>query len=395
MSFLKKLNNLNVERHPLSFNSRFIRMGKSIPISNASALSMNGAGTRFLIVSGGTLRVYSWNSASQIWTQLGSNVSVASNGRFAMNNAGDRFVYGEPTGGTNGSGAVSVYSYVSNAWTQLGNSVFAERNDVGYPDLFGNSVDINDTGDRIVVGAPYNDAGNAGNLLHNYGHVRVFYLSGSTWTQLGADIDIGTDPTFKGSQFGASVAINGAGNKVIIGAPLSDGPGDVRPETGETHIYNYTSSWARQGSIIYHNTDHYPTSNLDRSGSFVSMNTAGDRIAILSPNAVRQAGNGEIRVFSWNGSAWTQLGNFLYGDNGEYLREGRLNSAGDKLVATSNAFTRIYSYNSTSGTWVLETAINLGRRDFAINAAADRIVLSDSSKTEVFANYLSQAFPFQ
>ena len=46
-------------------------------------------------------------------------------------------------------------------------------------DLFGRSVDINDSGDTIIVGANQNDG-----VAANAGHARVYKFNGSTWNQL-------------------------------------------------------------------------------------------------------------------------------------------------------------------------------------------------------------------
>ena len=63
---------------------------------------------------------------------------------------------------------------------QLGSDIDGEA----AGDFFGNSVSMNSDGDRIVIGAPFNDS--TGN---NAGHVRVYEYSNNSWTQLGSDID--------------------------------------------------------------------------------------------------------------------------------------------------------------------------------------------------------------
>ena len=51
-------------------------------------------------------------------------------------------------------------------------------------DYSGNSVSMNAAGDRVAIGADYND-GN-GNVA---GHVRIYEWSGTSWSQKGQDID--------------------------------------------------------------------------------------------------------------------------------------------------------------------------------------------------------------
>ena len=84
-------------------------------------------------------------------------------------------------------------------------------------DWSGWSVAMNAAGDTVIIGAPYND-GNGDNA----GHARVFTLTDGVWVQVGADIDGETAD----DQSGWSVAMNAAGDTVIIGAPGNAGNGD-------------------------------------------------------------------------------------------------------------------------------------------------------------------------
>ena len=76
-------------------------------------------------------------------------------------------------------------------------------------DQFGFAVSTNVAGDRIFVGARYNDGGGP-----NSGHVRVFDLVGTTWTQVGSDIN----GEAANDQFGNAVSIKNAGDRIFIGA---------------------------------------------------------------------------------------------------------------------------------------------------------------------------------
>ena len=61
----------------------------------------------------------------------------------------------------------------------------------------------------VAIGAVDNDGNGS-----NSGHVRVFSWNGSSWTQLGSDID----GEAAGDGFGKSVSMNSDGNTVAIGA---------------------------------------------------------------------------------------------------------------------------------------------------------------------------------
>ena len=83
-------------------------------------------------------------------------------------------------------------------YIQMGINIDGE----GSSDNFGYAVDINAAGNRMVVGAPRDDA-----VSSNSGHVRVYEWNDSAWVQLGADIDGEGSPHY----LGWSVAMNDAG----------------------------------------------------------------------------------------------------------------------------------------------------------------------------------------
>ena len=60
--------------------------------------------------------------------------------------------------------------------------------------------------------------GNDGNGSSS-GHVRIYEYSGSSWSQLGGDIDGEAADDSSGS----SVSLSSDGTKVAIGAPCNDG----------------------------------------------------------------------------------------------------------------------------------------------------------------------------
>ena len=78
-------------------------------------------------------------------------------------------------------------------------------------DQFGNSVAINDLGDKVVVGALRSNANGPSS-----GQVSVYGLVSGAWTQLGTDID----GAFAGDQFGRSVDMNASGDRIVVGAEL-------------------------------------------------------------------------------------------------------------------------------------------------------------------------------
>ena len=120
-------------------------------------------------------------------------------------------------------------------WKQVGADIDGEA----AGDFSGYSVSMNSTGTRVAIGAYYND-GNG----NKSGHTRVYENNDGTWGQLGADIDgeAGADRS------GNSVSMNSTGTKVAIGAYLNDGNGD---NSGHTRVYEYNgTTWGQLGADI-------------------------------------------------------------------------------------------------------------------------------------------------
>ena len=99
------------------------------------------------------------------------------------------------------------------------------------------------------------------------------------------------DGEAQGDYSGWSVSMNSAGDRVAIGAVINGGTGT---DAGHVRIYEYSnSSWTQLGSDI----DGEAAS--DYSGSSVSMNSAADRVAIGAPLNDGTANTaGHVRVYS-------------------------------------------------------------------------------------------------
>lgn len=134
----------------------------------------------------GTSRVYQWDGSS--WNQKGNNIDGEFSGdhfgiSVDINSLGDVIaIGGSENNGPNGvnSGHARVFEWDGNSWVQVGNDLDGEF----FYDNFGVSVSLNASGNRLAVGGEYNDASSL-----DAGHVRVFEWNFEEWTQLGRDID--------------------------------------------------------------------------------------------------------------------------------------------------------------------------------------------------------------
>jgi hypothetical protein len=231
------------------------------------------------------------------WAQLG--VSINGESEFdlsgysvSVNDAGNRVAIGAIHNDAAGSdaGHVRVYEYTTSnpVWSQLGVDINGEA----AGDLSGQSVSLNDAGDRVAIGAPNNDGAGS-----NAGHVRIFEYIDSSWIQLGADID----GEAASDESGNAVSLNGAGDRVAIGAHYNDGA--VGSFTGHVRIYEYSDSsfaWTQLGSDIDGEASN------DKSGTSVSLNNVGDRVAIGAPFNDATGGSGgdagHVRIYEFGDS---------------------------------------------------------------------------------------------
>lgn len=326
---------------------------------------------------------------TNVWSQLGASVDGEAAGdqsgtSVSMNAAGDRMVVGAPANvGTGGSyrGHVRVYQLTSGSWVQLGLDIDGEAS----VDGFGYSVSMNDAGDRIAIGAYLNDGTVSGS---NRGHVRVYELINNIWTKIGLDID----GVAANDQSGLSVSMNAAGDHVAIGAPTYK-----YDDSGQVRIFKLINNvWTQLGlDILGEGAGGTPlTWEVGWSGFSVSINAAGDRVAIgaVLYNGVNGMDSGNVRVYQWSGSSWTLMGQMIQGEaeNDQSGWSVSLNAAGDRVAigtpyndenGLSSGHVRIYEWNGSSSWVQLGSDIN-GRSAFdesgwsvSMNAAGNRVAI--------------------
>ncbi|MCF8239183.1 MAG: T9SS type A sorting domain-containing protein [Saprospiraceae bacterium] len=264
----------------------------SMPDANAiaiGAIQNDGNGT-----NAGHVRIYTWNGVS--WHQKGSDI----NGEVAVDESGwsvsmpdaNTVAIGAPQNDGNGTDAGHVRIYIWNgfSWIQRGVDLEGESSNR----KFGHAVSMPDNR-TIAIGA-YLNAGNGS------GHVQVYTWDGLAWIQKGSDIT----GEAKSDYFGWSVNMPDT-NTVAIGAHRNDGNGQ---DAGHVRIYAWNgNSWAQKGQDID------GEAALDWSGYSVSMSDANN-VAIGAPK--NNLDRGLVRVYTWNGANWIQLGLDIVGEaNGD------------------------------------------------------------------------------
>ena len=175
--------------------------------------------------------------------------------------------------------------------TQLGSDINGEA----AGDYSGNSVSLSSDGTIVAIGANFNDGNGS-----NSGHVRVYEYSGSSWSQLGADINGDSS----GDYSGRSVSLSSDGTIVAIGAYGNDVNGS---NSGHVRVYSWNGSqWDQLGADIN------GEAASDASGHSVSLSSDGTIVAI---GAYGNGGSsGHVRVYQYSGSSWTKIGDDIDGE---------------------------------------------------------------------------------
>ena len=254
----------------------------------------DGTGT----YAAGHVRVYAWDGSA--WDQLGGDIDGEAAGdesgySVAISSDGQTLAVGAHLNdgtGTYAAGHVRVYEWDGSAWDQLGDDIDGEA----AGDVSGFSVALSSDGQTLAVGAFGHDAA--------AGHVRVYAWDGSTWTQLGGDID----GEMQGDRSGTSVALSSDGQTLAVGARFNDGTGAA--DAGHVRVYAWDgSTWTQLGDDI----DGEAAG--DESGRSVALSSDGQTLAVgAERNDGTDANAGHVRVYEWDGSAWNQLGGDIDGE---------------------------------------------------------------------------------
>ena len=250
------------------------------------SVSLNSDGTKLAFGAigatsdAGNARVYSWSGSS--WTIMGlpTNHPIPMVGAIgdnfgysvSLSSDGTRVAIGAAAPWTRGY--VKVFEYSGSSWTEMGNA-YIDMLAEGSTDRMGFSVSLSSDGTRFAHGAIGNTA--------NSGHVRIFEYSGSSWTQVGSDIDSESSA----DNFGYSVSLSSDGTRVAAGAIFNNN------NRGHTRVFDWSgSSWNPIGSDIDGEAQD------DYSGHSVSLSSNGLRLAIGAPNNA-DGGSlaGHVRVY--------------------------------------------------------------------------------------------------
>ena len=239
--------------------------------------------------------------------QMGADIDgEAGDDRFgaavALDLDGSRLVVGGTFNGGNGPASGHVRVFDWNGTSW--NQVGVDINGEAAGDESGEAVAISGDGSRIVIGSLKNAA-----VGVDGGHARVYEWDGANWNQLGVDLDA----EGAGDQFGVSVSISADGSRIAIGGNGNDLITGVNTNYGHVRVFDWDgANWNLVGAEII------GESPGDASGGAVSLSSDGTRVAIgaLGNDGPGGAFNkaGHTRIYEWSGVSWVQVGVDLDGN---------------------------------------------------------------------------------
>ncbi len=222
---------------------------------------------------------------SQVGTDIDGLTGDGSGNSVSLNADGTVLVVGSSSYSvmsSYGIGKVLIYKYNGIDWLQLGQTLYGEFGN----DFFGNSVSINDAGNRICIGV----VGKSGLGGTQDGEVRVYDFDGTSWGLVGAVLVSAS----LNSRLGTSVDISGGGNRIVVCAS-----GD-----GEAFVFEFNgTNWIQIGQTMSGMSPFVTSVAIDSGGNYVVLGGEGGVGSF-----------GVSRIFHYSLGNWLQIGGDLIGD---------------------------------------------------------------------------------
>ena len=349
--------NGDISGNDVSFNDMYITGNSTFD----GDISANDASFNFVGISQlQGLNTPVFGEFDSTWTTFHNRIDGVNSSDYfasaiAFNALGDVVVTGTKEEDIKGSGTgmVKVYKYDpgQQSWVQWGSTIFGYENNY---ERWGYSVDINNVGDRIIVG------GRQSNIKYSSGGlVRVFemgknYNNETDWVQVGIDSDI--EPVTSNDYLGSSVSMNSMGNIIAVGAYGQD---TYHTNGGVVRVYYLNSSnrWILQGTL-------QSTSSNEQfgggDGESLSLNGEGTVLAAGAwQNSAITTSAGNVRIYKYD-TSWTLAYTLTTNNSYEYMGYSvSLNTKGNVLIIGSPGYSqlnykgRVRVYRDDGTNWVL------------------------------------------
>lgn len=244
-----------------------------------------GALYEFKLVEG------SWVETARIMDL--ETVSTGSQFGYKAKLRGDKLFIGAPYDDQNGvnSGALFIYQSGSSGWSQIQKITHTDVS-LTSGDTFGISLDLNDDGDLLFVGA---------SAAETRGSVYVFQSSSLGWQQ----IEEIAGPS-GASNFGGSLSYTPSSKRLVVGAPYGGSTQidvSLRYRSGVSYLYESGSSgWSLSQEFAPLAASNPKSGEM---GTEVFINRAGNVIAASAPTDNSYGTrNGAVHVWVSGSSGW-------------------------------------------------------------------------------------------
>jgi hypothetical protein len=276
-----------------------------------------------------TLPVEQVASDGQVGDHFGESVAIS--GNYAVVGASLATI-----GANDNQGCAYVFFYNGTTWAEQAKLTAA---DGAADDNFGKSVFI--SGDYVVVGAPFDNAG----ISSNQGSAYIFLRSGTNWSQ---QVKINASDGTAGDQFGTSVGING--NYIVVGANGDD----VGANANEGSAYFFVRSgvsWTQQDHVV-------APFGAAGDGFGASVAISGDFAVIAAPgdDVNGETLSGSAHFFHRIGTNWshdqeehfTGYPNPLFGSSVSISGNLVVVGAPGSVAGNLFGYAKVFYYNGTS-----------------------------------------------
>jgi len=228
---------------------------------DGSVLAVGNAREPINGYASGAAFIFSFDEITKTWVKKGSTINsitvgLSENGTdfgafVRLNKEGNRLVLNQPYSYFNYSKAGSVYAFefAQGDWKLLGQPISGSQ---GFFSRFGKSVDMNDSGDQIVISENYEVISNT-EIYLGKAHAYSYDVATKKWKLLGNQMR-GPKITLAKSidewrftDENAKVSINGAGDQIALSLKVAENL-EINPNQKQfINVYNYDKvlgAWA-------------------------------------------------------------------------------------------------------------------------------------------------------
>jgi hypothetical protein len=275
----------------------------------------------------GSVYIFHFDGTDWMETKLRSSDAATDDAfGYSVSLDGDRLVAGARNDDDSAlnSGSIYIYDYDGTSW----NETKLIASDPGKISHFGESVAVD--GNRIIVGAAFDDnanGGNPNNSLDGPGAAYIFDYDGTSWNETKLIASDGAE----GDQFGGTVSVSG--DRVAVAAEQDDNANGGSPNSsfdGAGAVYVYDFDGASWNETKFISSDG---ASGDQYGQGLSLDQ--DRLVVGASRADNMNGNaaGAVYVYDFDGTGWNDTTKLIAPDGGaSHLFGISVSAQGDRVA---------------------------------------------------------------